>query len=272
MALEVRRRRIGAGERAVELIDIMGRLDMPGAASLRTTVQEVLKEGCRRIAINMAGCVEIHREMMGTFHSLGRACQRAGGGLVLYGATGDVLEYIRRFGDRNLAPWHGEENSAIRALGGEVERKSPREQGISTPVVVALGTEPVFRAVFWKISALGGRGIVKFDSVDACLEYLSGSTPHSLLLDAKLPAHDLAGLIRKIRTTPQLKNIGVFITGPPSSKSAGRVLVEEGADEFIAFTFTGEEIVAKLDGQLFFAKLKEVYERFDIRAKAKEGY
>jgi CheY-like chemotaxis protein len=271
MALEIRRRRIGAGERAIEIVDIIGRLDLPGAGNLRTTVQEILKEGCPRIAVNMAGCVEIHRETMGTFHSLGRACQRAGGGLVLFGATGDVFEYIRRFADRNLAPWQGDEATAIRSLGGEVEQEKPRSISDSESVVAALGTDTVFHAVFWKFPTLGGRGFVKFESVNGCLEYILTHPTHSLLVDVKLPTHDLAGLIRKIRTTPQLKKVGVFVIGPPSYKSTARALVEEGADDFVLFPFAGEEILAKLDGKLFFDKLKDIYGRFDIRTKAKEG-
>jgi hypothetical protein len=271
MALEARRRRIGGGERAIEIVDLVGRLDMPGAALLRNTVQEVLKEGCPRIAVNMAECVEIHREMMGTFHSLGRACIRAGGGLALFAATGDVLEYIRRFGDKSLAPWFGDEKAAVAALGGHVEPEAPKESESERPSVVAIGSDAVFRAVFWKLTALGGRPIAKFDSIAGARDYMARKTIHSILLDSKLSPHEIARFLRELRINSKLKAIGIFIIGPPSQLWTGRSLVQEGADSYVPLSFTGEEIEAKLDARTFFTRLKEIYDRFDARAKAKEN-
>jgi hypothetical protein len=270
MALEARRRRIGGGERAVEIIDLIGRLDMPGAGLLRNTVQDVLKEGCPRIAVNMAGCVEIHREMMGTFHSLGRACIRAGGGLVIFGASGDVLEYIRRFGDKTLAPWFGDEKSAVVALGGQVVEETPKESESESPNVVAIGSDPVFHAVFWKLTALGGRPIAKFDSIGSSADFLARRQIHSILIDSKLSPQEISTFIKQVRMASKLKNIGIFIIGPPSANSTGKVLLDEGADSFVTLSFAGEEIESKLDLRTFYARLKEVYERFEVRSKAKE--
>ena len=271
MALDVHRRRIGSGERSVEIIDVVGRLDPPGAAALRTSVQQILKEGCPRIAINLSECVEIHREMIGAFHSLGRACQRAGGGLALFGQTGDVSEYIGMFADRTLAPWFDKQNDAVLAVGGEIEPEKPADADEEPPTVVALGDDPVFRGIFWKLGKLGGRPVAKFESVEACFDYLTRRPVHSLIIDSGMPAQELARLVRQIRANAQLRGIGVFVVGPPSRKSTGRALVGEGADMFVPLVFAGEEIPAKLDARAFFARLKEAYERFDTRAKPKES-
>jgi CheY-like chemotaxis protein len=271
MSLEIRRRRIGAGEKAIEIVDIIGRLDTPGSGLLRSTVQDILKEGCPRIAVNLTECVEIHRELMGTFHSLGRACQRAGGGLVIYGASRDVLEYINKFGDRSLAPLHRDERSAIIALGGHVGDEASKEKETEAPVIVALGSDPIFRGVFWKLSALGGRGIAKYDNIQACFEYIGKRPVHSILIDASLPSHDVIQFIRQIRTTPMIRTIGIFVIGLPSQRNIGRAVIEQGADFYVPLVFTGEEIIAKLDARTFFARLKEVYERFDSRIKTKEN-
>ncbi len=269
MALEVRRRRQGAGERAIEIIDVAGRLDAPGAAMLRTTVQKALKEGSARIAINLVDCVEIHREMMGTFHSLGRACQRAGGGFVLFGQKDDVYEYIRRFADKRLAPWHELERDAILALGGVIEPE--KEKGAEElAIVVALGANPLFRGIFWKLNTLGGRPVAKFDSIASSTELLARRPIHSLIVDTGLGAHELAQLVRQIRANSRLRGIGIFPVGPPSQKTIGRTLEGEGADRFVPLVFNGEEIAANLDTRAFFARLKDAYDRFDAQARGRE--
>ncbi|MFH1675489.1 MAG: STAS domain-containing protein [bacterium] len=272
MALEVRRRRTGAGDRAVEIIDIVGRLDMPGSALLRSAVQDILKEGFPRIALNLANCVEIHREMIGTFHSLGRACHRAGGNLALFGQKGDVLEYIKRFGDTSLAPWYDREREAIVALGGEVEAEGTPKSGEEVkPLVVILGSDSMFRGVFRTFERIGGKPVVMYDNTDACAEFIFGKHIHSLLIDATMSAHDTARLIKRIRSDAELKNTGVFIVGPPSKIGAGRALMGEGADNFIPFVFSGEEISAKFDGKAFFTRLKDAYERYETKLRAKEN-
>ena len=223
MALEVRRRRIGAGDRAVEIIDVIGRLDTPGAAALRSKVQEVLKEGLPRVGINLSECVEIHREMIGTFHSLGRACSRAGGRLVLFGMKGDVAEYVRRFADKDLVPWHEMERDTIIALGGEVPVETKEEEEKEKPAVIALGSDQIFKRIFWKLNALGGRPVAKFDNIEGAEDFLGRRNIHSLLIDTHLPTHDIIQLIRKIRTTPKIRNIGIFLL-PMSKKRRKRVI------------------------------------------------
>jgi CheY-like chemotaxis protein/anti-anti-sigma regulatory factor len=263
MALEVRRRRIGPGDRAVEILDIVGRLDTPGAALLRSSVQDALREGSSRIALNLSDCVEIHRETVGTLHSLGRACNRAGGKLVIFGAAGDVYEYIKTFTDPGLVPWHETENEAITALGGRVVPAQVDQAGEEPPAVVALGSDDVFRKVFWKLGALGGRPVAKFDSIEAAMDFMRRRPVHSVIIDAKLPQYDVIALVRQIRTTPEIRGMGIFAVGPPSMRGRGRTILEEGADNFVPLVFTGEEIVAKLDLRAFFSRLKEAYDRFD---------
>lgn len=271
MALDVHRRRVGSGDHAVEIVDAVGRLDAPGAAILRSTIQQILKESCPRIGINLAECVEIHREMVGTFHSLARACQRAGGGLALFGQAGDVSEYIKRFADAELVSWYERESEAVVALGGKAEAEEPREGGEEPPAVVAVGDAAIFRGVFWKLGKLGGRPVAKFDSIEACFDYINRRPVHSVIIDSGMPAQDTARLVRQIRASARLRSIGVFVVGIPSQKTTGRALVGEGADAFVPLVFSGEEIAAKLDSRAFFAGLKEAYERFDTRAEAKEG-
>jgi hypothetical protein len=270
MALEARRRRIGGGDRAIEIIDLVGRLDVPGAGLLRNTVQGILKEGSSRIAVNLAQCVEIHKEVIGTFHSLGRACIRAGGGLVIFGAAGDVNEYVKRFADKSLAPWFDDEKSAVASLGGHIEETSKKEEDVETPSIVAIGADQVFHAAFWKLTTLGGHPVAKFDSFEGSSNYISRRPIHSLLIDSTLPAQEISKFIKQIRINSKVRNVGIFIIGPPSRFSVGKLLLGEGADNFVAFYFNGEEIESKLDLRSFFSKLKEAYERFDARQKAKE--
>jgi CheY-like chemotaxis protein/anti-anti-sigma regulatory factor len=272
MALEVRRRRVGSGDKAVEIVDVLGRLDAPGSALLRSKVQEALKEGSPRIAVNLSDCIEIHREMIGTFHSLGRACLRAGGKLVLFGQKGDIYEYLKRFADTALAPWFGSEREGIVALGGEVPPEKDEVEEGETPAVVALGSDPVFMAVFWKLSTLGGKPVAKFDNIAGGTEFLGRRPIHSVIMDTRLPAHDIARFIRQVRTSPKLRRIGIFLVGPASQVSQIRTLVEEGADRFVPLMFQGEEILARLeDRQAFFKRLKDAYDRFDARFEGGTG-
>ncbi|HEX9744289.1 MAG TPA: STAS domain-containing protein [bacterium] len=267
MPLELRRRRIGSGDKAVEIIDVNGRLDMPGAAALRTKVQDILKEHLPRIVLNMRECIEIHREMIGTFHSLGRACHRAGGGMIVCSAEGDVNEYILTFADRSLLAWYETEREAIIALGGEVE-PLPEEPAEHEPLpVVACGNDQVFKVLFWKLNALGGHPVGKFDSVQGCMDFLARRDVHSIILDASMNPYDVTKLIHTIKSRIKTRKVGLFVVGAPSNASTGRALVLEGADHYVPITFNGEEIPAKIDGKKFFLRLKDIYERFDARNK-----
>jgi len=265
MALEVRRRRIGSGERAVEIVDIVGRLDAPGSALLRSAVQEALKEGSPRVAINLSDCIEIHRETVGTLHSLGRACKRAGGHLAVFGAKGDVYEYIKTFSDRSLAPWFDSERDAVTGLGGDIKPEpQPGEAVEKEPdLVVALGTDRVFRTLFWKLGKLGGRPVAKFDNIGAAADYITRRKVHSVIVDISLPPHDVAGFIRRLKMSKETRGIGIFLVGPPSVRSVGWILAGEGADKFVPYVFSGEEISSKLEARAFFQRLKEAYDRFD---------
>lgn len=265
MTLDVRRRRTGGGDKAIEILDVVGRLDTPGAALLRSTVQEVLKEGLPRIAVNLADCIEIHREMMGTFHSLGRACMRAGGNLAIFGATGDVYEYVKKFSDPELVIWHLEERKAIVALGGEVEpeKEEPGEDEI--PTVIALGSDKIFKALFWKLTKLGGKPVAKFDNIESCEDYIARRPVHSLLVDTSQDTYEITRFIRQVTSSPKLRHIGIFAVGPPSQLKTGRLMVQEGARQFIPYPFDGEEIMVKLDAKKFFRGLKDVYERFNAK-------
>jgi len=270
MALDVRRRRIGSGNKAVELLDVIGRLDAPGSALLRSKVQEALKDNSVKIGINLAECVEIHREMIGTFHSLGRACERAGGKLVLFGQKGDVYEYIKRFSDSSIVPWFETEQEGVVALGGEVLEEKESEDTRDKPAVAVIGKDAVFTALFWKLSALGGRPIAKFDAIEQATDFIERHSMHSVVVDSKIPMHDIARFIRQIRINPRLRSMGIFIVGPASHVSQIRVLIEEGADRFVPIMFQGEEILSRLeDRQIFFGRLKEAYDSFDARSASK---
>ena len=269
MALEVRSRRIGSGDRSVEILDVVGRLDVPGGALLRTAIQDKLKEESPRIAINLSECIEINREMVGTIHSLGRACKRAGGGLVLYGASGDVLEYIKRFADKELAPWFEKEREAVIALGGEVE---PEIEDIKEPpVIVALGIDQLFKKLFWQLGVLGGKPVAKFDNIESAENYIKRRRTHSIVIDTKLNTHRLIVMIRQIRKSPEVRDIGIFIVGPPSTINIGKILIREGGTNFVPYVFNGQEIPSKLDGKAFFQRLKEAYERYEAGPGAIPG-
>jgi len=271
MALEVRRRRIGSGDRAVEIVDVVGRLDAPGSALLRSSIQQALKEGSSRIAVNLTNCREIQREVIGTLHSLGRACRRAEGGLAIFGAKDDVLEYIKRFGDSDLAPWFEAEKEAIINLGGEVADEPAEGEEREAAVTVALGSSEMFRKVFWKLNTLGGKAVAKFDNPEAAHEYIKRRNVHSVIIDTSLNTHNTSRLVRQLRTYPETRQMGIFIVGPPSGRNIGRSLIGEGADNFIPLVFSGEEIAAKLDIRAFFTRLKEAYDRYETRRTAEES-
>jgi len=270
MALEVHHRRIGSGDRAVEILDVVGRLDVPGGALLRTTIQDNLKEESSRIAVNFADCREINREMIGTLHSLGRACKRAGGGLVLYGATGDVAEYIKKFVETDLVPWFETENEAVLSLGGEVEQE-PGEDNGEPKAVVALGSDKVFKALFWKLGKLGGHPIAKFDNIVTAEGYIGRTKIHSIIIDVSLDEFEILRLIKQVKRTPETRLTGIFLVGPPSGRKEGRYYIEQGGNNFISYVYKGEEIAAKLDATAFFLRLKEAYERYDAGPGGSQG-
>jgi len=267
MALEIRRRRVGSGDKAVEIIDVIGRLDTPGGAQLRSAVQEALKEGTPRIAINFAETKEIHRETVGALHSLGRACQRAEGKLGIFGAEGDVLEYLKSFADPSLAPWFPDEKTAIVGVGGELEVEEQDKLNDSPDVVIALGFDNIFRKIFWKLAKMGGMPVAKFDAVPPALDYLLKRKVHSIVLDITIDLHDGAKLVRQIRTTPSIRKVGIFLVGPPSKRSTGKALLQEGADNLTLYSFSGEEIFSKFNPKPFFHQLKEAFAKFEASRK-----
>ncbi|MCX6644893.1 MAG: hypothetical protein NTY09_00825 [bacterium] len=271
MALELRRRRIGAGDYAVEIIDIVGRLNVPGSSQLRSLVQDALKEGTPRVAINFSECVEVKKEAFGAFHSLGRACMRAHGNLVIYGAKDDPLEYVKKFIDTNLVKWYDSEKEAILALGGTPEPEQVYIEEITSDreAIVVIGIADIFYKVFWKLNVLGGLQVVKFDNLTSALQYLERRKVHSLIIDPTFSGHDLIRFIRHIKSSKQYMKTGIFIVGNPSSRTSAMILMNEGADNFIPFVYQGEEIFAKFDQREFFKRLQDIYKKFEARKKAK---
>ncbi len=269
MALELRRRRIGSGDRAAEIIDVIGRLNTAGSAMLRSSLQEVLKEGSPRIAINLSELVEIKKEVFGAIHSLGRACSRAGGSLVVYGATGDPLEYVKAYIDENLVRYFETENEAVVALGGEPEPLPDETEDEGPGVVVVIGADDTFRKIFWNLGVMGGHPVAKFDNIPAAVDYAGRQKIYCILIDPSLTGHDLIRLIRQIRSNPEMRGIGIFIVGKPTSRRSAKMLLDEGADKFVPFVFKGEEIMANFDSRTFFSSLKEAFKRYDIRKKAR---
>lgn len=271
MALELRRRRIGAGDHAVEIIDIVGRLNMPGSSLLRSMVQDSLKEGSPRIAVNFSECVEVKKEVFGTFHSLGRACTRAGGSLAVYGARDEPIEYVKTFLDTKLVKWFETEKEAVIALGGtpDPEPVHIEETATDRESIVVIGTSEIFHKVFWKLSVLGGLQVMKFDNLTSTLQYLERRVPHSLIIDPTFSGHDLIRFIRRIKSDARYRKTGIFIVGNPSSRTGAMILMNEGADNFIPFVYQGEEVLAKFDQREFFRRLQDTYKRYEDRKKAK---
>jgi hypothetical protein len=271
MALELRRRRIGAGDYAVEIVDIVGRMNVPGSSQLRALVQDILKEGTPRVAVNFSECVEIKKEVFGTFHSLARACQRAEGNLVIYGAKDDPLEYVKKFIDKKLVKWYDAEKEAVLALGGtpEPEPVNIDETVSDRETIVVIGISEIYNKVFWKLNVLGGLQVVKFDNLTSALQYLERRKVHSLIIDPTFSGHDLIRFIRHVKSSKQYMKTGIFIVGNPSSRTSAMILMNEGADSFTPFVYQGEEVLAKFDQREFFKRLQDVYKKFEIRKKAK---
>ena len=267
MALELRRRRIGSGDQSVNIIDVVGRLNVPGSSQLRADIQDFLKSGIPRIALNLTECVEIKKEVFGTFHSLGRACQRAGGNLIVYGAKDDPLEYIKAFLNPDLVKWSESENEAILALGGQPE--PDESDGEDSSVIVALGSDNFFQKVFWKLNVMGKVPVAKFDSIASVTDFINRSKIHSLILDPTMSGHDLIKFIRQVKSNPKLRTTGIYIIGKPSARTLALILMNEGADYFVPFVFNGEEILSRFNSREFFHQLKDAFEKFETRKKAK---
>ena len=145
----------------IVILDLNGRLDVPGAAVLKSTVRDLVEEGSLLVALNFSDVDYIGMDSVGALVSIKKLITRMGGKLAIFAPKWDVREYIEKFSFEADVPLVNDESQALTALG-----LKSQERRLGDPVYLALGSSAPFKELFWKVKKLGGVPVERFELIE----------------------------------------------------------------------------------------------------------
>jgi anti-sigma B factor antagonist len=255
--MQIDRRKIGE----IIILDMEGRLDIPGAALLKQMVREQLEEGSRLFALNFAKVDYIGKETVGAIVSIKSEITGSEGRMVIFAPKWDVKDYIEHFSYKSDIAVLENESGALEMLGAKQAGAEP--QG---PIYMALGSSSAFKELFWTVKRLGGVPIERYEATEQAISGTGGRSVEVILLDALMPQNEALQAVREIRLKNWGKGAVILVIGPDSSRSLYNAMHDYGADDFVPIPFDREELVSSIDKGQFFQLLKR---KFDLWA---EGY
>jgi signal transduction histidine kinase/DNA-binding response OmpR family regulator len=92
--------------------------------------------------------------------------------------------------------------------------------------------------------------------------------PDMVITDVMMPRLDGFGLLRELRVDDRTRHIPVMMLSARAGDDSRLEGFQAGADEYLAKPFTVRELLAKVEGQLFRAKIRTVEERSARRVAA----
>jgi len=247
--------------KSILILDLEGRLDIPGAALLKKMIREQMEEGSRLFALNFAKVDYIGKDTVGTIVSVKKEITRSEGKFVIFAPHWDVKEYVERFSFQADIPIFDDEPQALVALGEVPDVKIPGQASY-----LALGSSSAFKEIFWTIKRLGGIPVERFEEVQQAKQGMAQLKVGVVLLDALLPRNSAVDALRELRMEEWCRDAVILVIGPDSSRSMYNAMRDYGADDFVPIPFEREELVSSIDKGQFFELLKR---KFDLFA---EGY
>jgi len=70
--------------------------------------------------------------------------------------------------------------------------------------------------------------------------------PDMLILDPGVPAPELAGACRRIRSVPEFRDLPILVLGEEGDQEGGAAALERGADDFVARPWETRELIARV--------------------------
>ena len=93
------------------------------------------------------------------------------------------------------------------------------------------------------------------DGISA-LEIIQGSKPDLVLTDAMMPGLDGFGLLRAIRSRPELRTIPVILLSARAGEDSRIEGLDAGADDFLVKPFSGRELLARVKVHVQMARIR----------------
>ncbi|MCH8153019.1 MAG: STAS domain-containing protein [Planctomycetes bacterium] len=255
--LEIGKRKVDS----IVILDLDGKIDLPAATFLKNTIRGMIEEGLCNFALNFSKVRSIEKEMVGTIVSINKIISRGEGKLVIFNIPWDVKEYVEHFSFKEEIRIFENESLALEELGYEQD-----ETRIGSPVYLALGSSSSFKEIFWKVTALGGIPVERFELIEPAKRGMAGRILEVILLDALMPRNSALQAVKELRLDKWCKGAVILVVGPDSSRVMFNFMKEYGADDFIPIPFVREELVSSIDAKQFFDLLRR---KFELKA---EGY
>jgi len=196
----------------------------------------------------------IGKDTVGTLVSIKKQVAEMQGKIVIFSAKWDVKEYIEKFSFETEVPLVENESEALEALGVR-----PQERRLGQPVYLALGSSAPFKELFWKVKALGGVPVERFELIEPAKRGMAARKVEIILIDALMPRNSALQAVKELRMDKWCKDAVILVIGPDSSRSMYTAMREYGADDFVPIPFAREELVSSIDGQQFFELLKKKF-------------
>ena len=88
----------------------------------------------------------------------------------------------------------------------------------------------------------------------AALERIKANRPHLVVLDIMLPVLDGRDVLKRLKADPATRDIRVLVFSARGEQSDRRVGLELGADDYVEKPFNLEQLMGKIQYQLWKAK------------------
>jgi len=125
-------------------------------------------------------------------------------------------------------------------MGGAMEKEKIMVVDDS-PTELKIMTEPFIPKGYNVITAMDGEEAIKMAEVEK---------PNLIVLDVIMPKMNGFQVCRKIKTTPELKDIKIILLTSKNQESDEFWGLKQGADAYMTKPFNGDELLAKAESLL----------------------
>lgn len=213
-----------------------GSLKGVATGPIKTLIKKLLDDNHRNFIINFKNVQTMDAPAATAMNSIYKEVKRSDGRLYLTDAGFDVLPWLEKYSIE--VPMLNDEAVAIEKMSGKLENYKGN--------IAVSGASNIAGALFKGAKNYKGLLFHFFDDPETTADKVAEINPVVIILNME---HGQSAIqaIRKWRFNKATKECPIIIFGPPSAKNDARVLIKEGANDFIEVKFSHAEVLAYLE-------------------------
>lgn len=129
--------------------------------------------------------------------------------------------------------------------------------------VLAVDDEEEILRLYNTFLKFNGYDIHTVENAEACIDYLMQEQVDIILLDVNMPGIDGLRLLEMIRAQPKCKETPIIMISARGDESTVKKAAQIGCDNFIVKPFSLNELVQRIEGELFELNIEQVKQLLD---------